>query len=453
MFHRGKKVDDEAKFDASTLAVAEDGAITGTCVGTRETDKYAVRVRVGMTGDGETLVEATCECPAARNGYFDQAPAEGEAPRKKPPEGSCKHSTALLLWRARTLTAPPAPSPSSQPHAAAAAASSRSAAAAEISPGDVGAPRVGGAFEPARRDAGVGGGGGDGREAQPADEREARPGTAPATARDAGPRAKKRRMPKSLTDAAERGAKAAPKTAAARGSTNTPVAAGGGGAPSGGEASSGRRAPPPLPPAVAIKTEPGSAAPPSSARRDERGEEEATRGAVAKVKRVRDDDLLRAAQRIVNVAHRGVNADTPSARGSALDAVRGSALAAEDRDAPIAPAPAPGTLENPVPAVTMPVGAAGTTSSLPAAGSGGALGDLFASLLPASCQAANLHARGVPSRDATGAGGANTWAPSAPDHAAAVASEPCAGAAGGRDASQAPKKASFADLMAGIVRP
>ena len=150
MFARAsKEIDAKRKFDATRTRVEEDGAIVGTCAGSNPGDAYEVRVRVrgkdetsrssrrraatdDATDDGcsvvnahethethEThvvevveVVEVSCTCPAARTQAFRRdaqetrlgAAAAPAPPRAQPPR-SCKHSTALLLWRARTLAA------------------------------------------------------------------------------------------------------------------------------------------------------------------------------------------------------------------------------------------------------------------------------------------------------------------------------------------------------------
>ena len=99
------------------MRVHDDGSIAGACVGSKGTERYDVRVRVSVahadaahpppqgasTFEG-AWIEATCTCPAATKPPFVQHGAA--APKIQPPEGSCKHSCALLLWRARTLSAP-----------------------------------------------------------------------------------------------------------------------------------------------------------------------------------------------------------------------------------------------------------------------------------------------------------------------------------------------------------
>ena len=105
------------------MRVDEHGSITGTCVGSKETDRYLVRVRVSRSetqGDPPTgasafegsWIEATCDCPAATKPPFVQhKTTPGKNPSPAAPKGSCKHSCALLLWRARTLALPGDASP------------------------------------------------------------------------------------------------------------------------------------------------------------------------------------------------------------------------------------------------------------------------------------------------------------------------------------------------------
>lgn len=150
MFARAsKEIDAKRKFDATHTRVEEDGAIVGTCAGSNPGDAYDVRVRVRgkddltsrsssrhtrddavnsvnsgcsvehaqenqETHEAPLLVEVSCTCPAARARAFrgdaqEIHPRFGARPAApvsvaQPPR-SCKHSTALLLWRARTLAA------------------------------------------------------------------------------------------------------------------------------------------------------------------------------------------------------------------------------------------------------------------------------------------------------------------------------------------------------------
>ena len=141
-----KEIDAKRKFDATHTRVEEDGAIVGTCAGSNPGDAYDVRVRVRGKKKDETsrssrrrddatnsddircsvvntqenqetheeaplLVEVSCTCPAARAQAFrgdareTRFGARPAAPPRAQPPRSCKHSTALLLWRARTLAA------------------------------------------------------------------------------------------------------------------------------------------------------------------------------------------------------------------------------------------------------------------------------------------------------------------------------------------------------------
>ena len=126
MFARAsKEIDAKRKFDPSSMRVEDDGAVVGTCAGSNPGDAYDVRVRVrGKDASDETektdgaaeveheapLVDVSCTCPAAKAQARGGAPppqfgARTAAPPKAQPPRSCKHSAALLLWRARTLAA------------------------------------------------------------------------------------------------------------------------------------------------------------------------------------------------------------------------------------------------------------------------------------------------------------------------------------------------------------
>ena len=69
------------------------------------------RRRSEETHEAASLVEVSCTCPAARTQAFrgdaqeTRFGARAVAPPRAQPPRSCKHSTALLLWRARTLAA------------------------------------------------------------------------------------------------------------------------------------------------------------------------------------------------------------------------------------------------------------------------------------------------------------------------------------------------------------
>ena len=117
------EIDGKNKFDAGSMRVDEHGSITGTCVGSKETDRYLVRVRVSVASERDdpptgasafegSWIEATCDCPAATKPPFVQhKTTPGKKPTPAAPKGSCKHSCALLLWRARTLALPGDASP------------------------------------------------------------------------------------------------------------------------------------------------------------------------------------------------------------------------------------------------------------------------------------------------------------------------------------------------------
>ena len=45
------EIDGKNKFDAASMRVDEHGSITGTCVGSKETDRYLVRVRVSVASE------------------------------------------------------------------------------------------------------------------------------------------------------------------------------------------------------------------------------------------------------------------------------------------------------------------------------------------------------------------------------------------------------------------
>ena len=203
------------------MRVDEHGSITGTCVGSKETDRYLVRVRVSRSetqGDPPTgasafegsWIEATCDCPAATKPPFVQhKTTPGKNPSPAAPKGSCKHSCALLLWRARTLALPGDASPAAvdddDP-----VATQPAAPAAEPAPA-AGAPAAV-ATAPPPRPAGAGG--------------------------------KKRRLPQSLVRAAaaaEAAAEERTAKTAKKGTAKTAKATPGGEAAAGGESGSTRK--------------------------------------------------------------------------------------------------------------------------------------------------------------------------------------------------------------------
>jgi len=130
-----KEMEARNTFDESTMRVEDDGTVSGTYVGSETQDKYSVRVRVRnpnsearaeSTADGvenpnlnAIRVDVSCTCPAAKSvAPRAQRPEvrSAEVPRRQP-EKSCEHSCALLLWRARTVTATTDPNASNAPRA------------------------------------------------------------------------------------------------------------------------------------------------------------------------------------------------------------------------------------------------------------------------------------------------------------------------------------------------
>ena len=215
------EIDGKNKFDAGSMRVDEHGSITGTCVGSKETDRYLVRVRVSVASERDdpptgastfegSWIEATCDCPAATKPPFVQhKTTPGKNPSPAAPKGSCKHSCALLLWRARTLALPgdasPAPAADDDP-----VPTQPAAPAAEPAPA-AGAPAAV-ATAPPPRPAGAGG--------------------------------KKRRLPQSLVRAAaaaEAAAEERTAKTAKKGTAKTAKATPGGEAAAGGESGSTRK--------------------------------------------------------------------------------------------------------------------------------------------------------------------------------------------------------------------
>ena len=215
------EIDGKNKFDAGSMRVDEHGSITGTCVGSKETDRYLVRVRVSRSetqGDPPTgasafegsWIEATCDCPAATKPPFVQhKTTPGKKPSPAAPKGSCKHSCALLLWRARTLALPGDASPAADDDTDP-VATQPAAPAAEPAPA-AGAPAAV-ATAPPPRPAGAGG--------------------------------KKRRLPQSLVRAAaaaEAAAEERTAKTAKKGTAKTAKGTPGGEAAAGGESGSTRK--------------------------------------------------------------------------------------------------------------------------------------------------------------------------------------------------------------------
>ena len=267
------------------MRVDEHGSITGTCVGSKETDRYLVRVRVSVASERDdpptgasafegSWIEATCDCPAATKPPFVQhKTTPGKKPTPAAPKGSCKHSCALLLWRARTLALPGDASP--------------------VEPDDDPVPT-----QPAAPAA----------EPAPAAGAPAAVATAPPP-RPAGAGGKKRRLPQSLVRAAaaaeaaaeERTAKTA-KKGAAKTAKGTP----GGEAATGGESGSTRKprradASEASGRAARVKREPGGGGARSAGTREPEVLEVPNPHAdiIAKVKAVTDEQLLAACERIM----------------------------------------------------------------------------------------------------------------------------------------------------------
>ena len=309
------------------MRVDEHGSITGTCVGSKETDRYLVRVRVSVASERDepptgastfegSWIEATCDCLAATKPPFVQHKmTPGKNPSPAAPKGSCKHSCALLLWRARTLALPGDASP--------------------VEPDDDPVPT-----QPAAPAA----------EPAPAAGAPAAVATAPPP-RPAGAGGKKRRLPQSLVRAAaaaeaaaeERTAKTA-KKGAAKTAKGTP----GGEAATGGESGSTRK------PrradaseeasgrAARVKREPGGGGAGSAGTREPEVPNPHA-DIIAKVKAVTDEQLLAACERIM-----------AAEREEAAAAVARAPV----RSAPADPAP---------PAASGPPAPAPTAASRPAA--------------------------------------------------------------------------------------
>ena len=262
------------------MRVDEHGSITGTCVGSKETDRYLVRVRVSRSetqGDPPTgasafegsWIEATCDCPAATKPPFVQhKTTPGKKPSPAAPKGSCKHSCALLLWRARTLALPGDASPAADDDTDP-VATQPAAPAAEPAPA-AGAPAAV-ATAPPPRPAGAGG--------------------------------KKRRLPQSLVRAAAAAEAAAEERTAKTAKKGTAKTAKG---TPGGESGSTRKprradASEASGRAARVKLEPGGGGAGSAGTREPEAVEVPNPHAdiIAKVKAVTDEQLLAACERIM----------------------------------------------------------------------------------------------------------------------------------------------------------
>ena len=311
------------------MRVDEHGSITGTCVGSKETDRYLVRVRVSVASERDdpptgasafegSWIEATCDCPAATKPPFVQhKTTPGKKPTPAAPKGSCKHSCALLLWRARTLALPGDASP--------------------VEPDDDPVPT-----QPAAPAA----------EPAPAAGAPAAVATAPPP-RPAGAGGKKRRLPQSLVRAAaaaEAAAEERTAKTAKKGTAKTAKGTPGGEAATGGESGSTRKprradASEASGRAARVKREPGGGGAGSAGTREPEVLEVPNPHAdiIAKVKAVTDEQLLAACERIM-----------AAEREEAAAAVARAPV----RSAPADPAP---------PAASGPPAPAPTAASRPAA--------------------------------------------------------------------------------------
>jgi hypothetical protein len=409
------EIDGKNKFDAGSMRVDEHGSITGTCVGSKETDRYLVRVRVSRSetqGDPPTgasafegsWIEATCDCPAATKPPFVQhKTTPGKKPSPAAPKGSCKHSCALLLWRARTLALPGDASP--------------------VEPDDDPVPT-----QPAAPAA----------EPAPAAGAPAAVATAPPP-RPAGAGGKKRRLPQSLVRAAAAAEAAAEERTAKTAKKGTAKTAKG---TPGGESGSTRKprradASEASGRAARVKLEPGGGGAGSAGTREPEAVEVPNPHAdiIAKVKAVTDEQLLAACERIMA-------AEREEAAAAAARA------AAPVRSAPADPAP---------PAASAPAAPAPTAASRPAASQAkkvDLLDDLFdfapvptarggASVkptpapAPAPTAAATTTAVNGAGGGATGANGVNG------SSSQRSGSEPASGGSGG----SGPQKISLAELL------
>ena len=424
------EIDGKNKFDAGSMRVDEHGSITGTCVGSKETDRYLVRVRVSRSetqGDPPTgasafegsWIEATCDCPAATKPPFVQhKTTPGKNPSPAAPKGSCKHSCALLLWRARTLALPGDPSPApvddddpvpTQP----------AAPAAEPAPA-AGAPAAV-ATAPPPRPAGAGG--------------------------------KKRRLPQSLVRAAaaaeaaaeERTAKTAKKgtaKTAKKGTAKTAKATPGGEAAAGGESGSTRKprradASEASGRAARVKLEPGGAGAGSAGTREPEVLEVPDPHAdiIAKVKAVTDEQLLAACERIIKAERE----EAAAAAARAAASVRSAPAAPAPTAASAPPAPAPSAASRPAASQAKKVDLLDDLfdfAPVPTA-RGGASVKPTPAPAPAPTAAATTTAVNGAGGGATGANGVNG------SSSQRSGSEPASGGSGG----SGPQKISLAELL------
>ena len=467
MFARAsKEIDAKRKFDATRTRVEEDGVIVGTCAGSNPGDAYDVRVRVRgkdekdekdetsrssrrrdadatddaqeETHEAASLVEVSCTCPAARTQAFrgdaqeTRFGARAVAPPRAQPPRSCKHSTALLLWRARTLAAVADP---------------------ELEVDEPTDPCV---VDEARRET---------------NERTTIPNVTERPAREVRkvPPAKRRRLPPSLAQSAAAAAEAAAGRSK-RPTGDTPSREDPEDPAAVRERGKGKEKETPAPRArggaapVAVKREPGlggAAAAGDAARETTTSPgvslSRADREVVAKAQTVGDAALLDAARRAMRGAARG--AAESAAEAPASRAARDDALSAA-RGAPEPRAPSPQSQKS---AAIFPPPQS-QKSAAPA------MKDMFASLLPAAFKAPTGAAANAPAPAPAGdsslgdsslentrpAGTARpVWIAEpavlpavAPSAGGAVSTGAVGEAPAAEGAKGGPKKMSFAELMA-----
>jgi len=416
------EIDGKNKFDAGSMRVDEHGSITGTCVGSKETDRYLVRVRVSVASERDdpptgasafegSWIEATCDCPAATKPPFVQhKTTPGKNPSPAAPKGSCKHSCALLLWRARTLALPgdasPAPAADDDP-----VPTQPAAPAAEPAPA-AGAP--------------------------------AAVGTAPPP-RPAGAGGKKRRLPQSLVRAAaaaEAAAEERTAKTAKKGTAKTAKATPGGEAAAGGESGSTRKprradASEASGRAARVKLEPGGAGAGSAGTREPEVLEVPDPHAdiIAKVKAVTDEQLLAACERIIKAERE----EAAAAAARAAASVRSAPAAPAPTAASAPPAPAPSAASRPAASQAKKVDLLDDLfdfAPVPTA-RGGASVKPTPAPAPAPTAAATTTAVNGAGGGATGANGVNG------SSSQRSGSEPASGGSGG----SGPQKISLAELL------
>ena len=356
-------------------------------------------------------IEATCDCPAATKPPFVQhKTTPGKNPSPAAPKGSCKHSCALLLWRARTLALPgdasPAPVDDDDP-----VPTQPAAPAAEPAPA-AGAPAAV-ATAPPPRPAGAGG--------------------------------KKRRLPQSLVRAAaaaEAAAEERTAKTAKKGTAKTAKATPGGEAAAGGESGSTRKprradASEASGRAARVKLEPGGAGAGSAGTREPEVLEVPDPHAdiIAKVKAVTDEQLLAACERIIKAERE----EAAAAAARAAASVRSAPAAPAPTAASAPPAPAPSAASRPAASQAKKVDLLDDLfdfAPVPTA-RGGASVKPTPAPAPAPTAAATTTAVNGAGGGATGANGVNG------SSSQRSGSEPASGGSGG----SGPQKISLAELL------